>query len=123
MSKILIVDDEPDLLELLSGALQQAGHSVLTASNGTDALRLAHRELPKLIILDLLLPDLDGFTVCESLRRQPDTSHLPILMLTGVSGEIPRCAGAEAGVDQYLTKPVRVQEVLKRVNQLLESRG
>src|SRR4051812_33785005 len=105
MLTVLLVDDDPDMLELLNHNFRNAGFTVATAANGMEGLHRARRILPDIIVLDLLLPDLDGISVCEILRKQPSTASIPILMLTAVAGQLSRLAGLEAGADAYLTKP------------------
>jgi DNA-binding response OmpR family regulator len=119
MKRILIVDDEPDLRELLEYHFKHAGFSVLTAADGLEALEKVRLNLPDCILLDLLLPDLDGFTLCEILRRHPSTAPLPILFLTAVGGQISRLVGLDAGADDHLVKPVSPSVVLQRVNEFL----
>ena len=117
--KILIVDDDQDVAELLQVVLIRAGHTTLTASTGEEALTKAQESTPDLIILDLLLPDANGFTVCEQLRRHRATASVPIIIVTGLPGELPRFAGVEAGADVYLRKPFEIQTIVSRVDALL----
>src|SRR5689334_2804767 len=95
--KLLIVEDNTELLELLRLGFKQAGFSVSTASNGLEALKKARAHCPDLILLDLVLPELDGFAVCEALRRSGETAGIPIIMLTGLTSEFTRYAGMESG--------------------------
>src|SRR4029077_13556356 len=104
-TKLLVVEDNTELLELMRLGLKQAGFSISTATNGLDALKKARSIMPDLIVLDLILPELDGFAVCEALKRAPDTSAIPIILLTGLNGEFTRYAGMESGADEYVTKP------------------
>jgi DNA-binding response OmpR family regulator len=122
IARILVVDDEPDMLDLLRFNLTQAGYEVRTAANGTEGLRQAQRLLPDLVILDLMLPDVDGFTVCELLRRLPSTASIPVFMLTAMSGEIPRCHGFESGATEFLHKPIQTRDLLERVRSTLMQR-
>jgi DNA-binding response OmpR family regulator len=92
------------------------------APSGTEALRQAQRLLPDLFILDLMLPDIDGFTVCEMLRRLPSTASTPVFMLTAMSGEIPRCHGFESGATEFLYKPFQARDLLERVRSTLMQR-
>jgi DNA-binding response OmpR family regulator len=115
---ILVVDDDPDLLELLRLGFEGAGFSVITAANGPDALQQA-RSQPDLIVLDLVLPELDGFTVCQTLKRDRATASIPIIMLTGLTSQLSRLAGLECGADDYLRKPVTVAELVASVRTLL----
>ncbi|WXJ93650.1 Alkaline phosphatase synthesis transcriptional regulatory protein PhoP [Neomoorella carbonis] len=116
MPKVLIVDDEPAILELVSFNLQQAGFTTVTASDGAEALQKAATEKPDLIILDVMLPKVDGFEVCRSLRARGNT---PILMLTARREEIDRVLGLELGADDYLTKPFSPRELVARVRAIL----
>jgi DNA-binding response OmpR family regulator len=118
-AKILVVDDEPDLLDLIDTNLTAAGLSVLMAASGKDALRLARTLQPQLILLDLMLPELDGLEVCKLLRQDPNTRSIPIIMLTARAAEIDRVLGLELGADDYITKPFSVRELVLRVKKLL----
>ncbi len=117
--KILIVEDNSELLELLRLSLKQAGFKVVTASNGVSALESARSAAPDLVVLDLVLPELDGFAVCEILRREPETSAIPIVILTGLSTEFGRLTGLASGADAYVTKPVSAELLVAKVKHLL----
>jgi two-component system, OmpR family, alkaline phosphatase synthesis response regulator PhoP len=117
---ILVVDDTADMVEFLEYNLRRDGYQIVSASNGRDALNLARTRLPDLIILDLMLPDLDGFTVCEILRCQPSTSKIPVLLLTALAGEIPRTHGFESGATDYCSKPIGLVDLRTRVKHALE---
>ncbi|MGC8837315.1 MAG: response regulator [Anaerolineae bacterium] len=114
--KVLIVEDEPALLEALAYNLGRQGYEVLTAADGLTALKVAREHRPDLVILDVMLPGLDGFEVCRILRRE---MNMPILMLTARADEIDRVVGLELGADDYLTKPFSMRELLARVKALL----
>lgn len=114
--RILVVDDEPSILELVAYNLRRAGYEVLTADNGEDGLRLAREEDPDLVILDIMLPGIDGFEVLRALRRHSD---LPVLMLTARGEEIDRVVGFEIGADDYVTKPFSPRELTGRVKAIL----
>ncbi|HXG49684.1 MAG TPA: response regulator [Methylomirabilota bacterium] len=118
--QILIVDDEPDMLELLSVNLREAGFEVITARAGKEALDQARRFLPDLILLDLVLPDLDGLSVCEILRCQASTAGIPVIILTAVAGQIARCHGLAAGAEEFHTKPVNLPRLRASVREVLE---
>lgn len=118
--KILIVDDDPRLRDLLRIALERAGFATLTAAEGTSALIHARREAPDLIVLDIGLPELDGFEVCRRLRA---TSDVPILFLTARDDEIDRIVGLELGADDYVTKPFSPRELVARVRAILKRAG
>jgi pilus assembly protein CpaE len=120
--KILIIDDDPDTIEFLTLILQRLGYQVLEARDGMDALAEAHSEKPDLIILDVMMPGLDGFEVARSLRRHPETALTPILMFTARTQVEDKLAGYEAGVDIYLTKPVHPVELQANIKALLAQR-
>jgi two-component system phosphate regulon response regulator PhoB len=117
--KILVVDDEADALELIGFSLRAAGYEVLTATNGKDALAKARAVSPSLVVLDLLLPGVDGLEVCKILRRDQATIAIPILMLSAKATELDRVLGLELGADDYLTKPFSPRELVLRVKNLL----
>ncbi len=121
MPKILVVDDEPDAVELLKVNLKGAGYDVLTAADGEEALKKAKSLLPDLIVLDVMLPEVDGLEVCKILRRDQRISATPILMLTAKASEIDRVLGLELGADDYVTKPFSTRELILRVKRLLRS--
>ena len=120
--KLLVVEDNTELLELLRLGLKQAGFSVSTATNGIEALKKAHSVSPDLIVLDLVLPELDGFAVCETLRRRRETAGTPVIMLTGLTSEFTRYAGLESGADEYVTKPVSPDQLLPRIKHWLRQK-
>lgn len=119
MSRILIIDDDPTISELVTINLQMAGYDVSQAEDGEKGRALALQLRPDLIILDLMLPNVDGFTVCQRLRREPKTSEIPVLMLTALGQTQDKIDGFNAGADDYLTKPFEVEEMLVRVRALL----
>ena len=112
MPTILLVEDEPTLSETLRYNLEREGYTVLAAGDGVRGLELARREQPDLLILDVMLPRLDGFSVCRILRQESD---MPILMLTARQDEVDRIAGLELGADDYVAKPFSLGELLARV--------
>jgi len=118
--KILVVDDEPEAVELVEFNLKQAGFSVVSAIDGAEALKKARAVLPGLIVLDLMIPEVDGLEVCKMLRRDPATATIPIIMLTAKAAEIDRVLGLELGADDYLTKPFSPRELVLRVRKILE---
>lgn len=118
--KILVVDDEPEAVELVEFNLKQAGFEVVTAADGAEALKKARALLPGLIVLDLMLPEVDGLEVCKMLRRDPATARVPIVMVTARAAEIDRILGLELGADDYLTKPFSPRELVLRVKKILE---
>jgi two-component system phosphate regulon response regulator PhoB len=119
-ARILVVDDEPEAVELVEFNLRQAGYEVASAADGAEALQKARALLPSLIVLDLMLPELDGLEVCKILGRDPASAAIPIIMLTAKAGEIDRVLGLELGADDYLTKPFSPRELVLRVKKLLE---
>jgi DNA-binding response OmpR family regulator len=114
--KILIVDDEPAVTDLLVYNLRKANYVVLTAADGREALNVARQSTPDLILLDLMLPGMDGLEVCRELRK---TSDVPIIMITALSEEIDRVVGLELGADDYISKPFSVRELLARIKAVL----
>lgn len=119
-NRVLVVDDESDITELLSYNFRVAGYEVLTAADGMVAVSTAQRWLPEAIVLDLNLPGLDGFAVCEMLRVLPSTRDIPILMLTAFATEQSRQVGLQLGATDYLTKPFSPRDVVTRVTELLK---
>jgi DNA-binding response OmpR family regulator len=114
--RILVVDDEPTIREMLGYNLRRDGFIVETADDGREALAAARRNPPDLVVLDIMLPGLDGFQVCRALRQE---SHVPILVLSARGEEFDRVHGLELGADDYLTKPFAMRELLARVRSLL----
>lgn len=117
--KILIVDDEPDILEILSYNLSQEGYEVFTAKNGVEAVAKAKKKLPHLIILDVMMPDMDGIEACEMIRNTPDLENTIITFLTARSEDYSQVAGFEAGADDYITKPIKPKVLVSKVKALL----
>jgi two-component system phosphate regulon response regulator PhoB len=117
--KILIVDDETDALEVLGFKLREAGFNPIFAKDGTRALTAAKDEKPDLMVLDLMLPEVDGLEVCKILRRDPLTATMPIIMLTARAAEMDRVVGLELGADDYVTKPFSPRELVLRIRKLL----
>ena len=117
--KILVVEDDPATLRLMDYTLRHEGYQVLTASNGLEGLRKARNDAPDLIIMDVMLPGMDGFEVCHQLRAEPATAHLPVLMLSAKAQEIDKKTGLKWGADDYLAKPADPSEIVSRVGKLL----
>ncbi len=117
--KILVVEDEPDIRKLVHYNLAQERFKVIEAEDGEKALKSVQREKPHLIVLDLMLPGLSGLELCRNLRERPETSQIPILMLTAKAGEADRIVGLEMGADDYLTKPFSPRELVARVKAIL----
>ena len=121
--KILLVDDETDILEFLSYNLKKAGYNVITADNGKDAIKLAKQFLPHLIILDVMMPEMDGIETCEEIRKQPVLNNTVIAFLTARSEDYSQIAGFEAGADDYISKPIKPKVLISRVSALLKRFG
>lgn len=117
--KILIVDDEPDILDFLKYNLVKEGYEVLTASNGEDGIKIAEREQPQLIILDIMMPKMDGVEVCRQLRNKPGFEHTLITFLTAREEDYSQIAALDVGGDDYITKPIRPRVFISRVKALL----
>ena len=117
--KILIVDDEDHIRELLKFNLEKSGYNVYTANDGLEGLKLAREKQVDLILLDLMLPGMDGFEVCKEIRKDNIISNVPIIMLTAKSEEIDKILGLELGADDYITKPFSIRELSARVKALL----
>ncbi len=119
--KLLVVDDHPETLEIISRVLRQQGYAVTSAASGMQALALAEAEQPDLILLDGMMPDLDGWEVCRRIRHNPQIAHTPIIMFSAVNVAEQKLAGFNAGADDYLTKPTEPVELIERVQTLLEN--
>ncbi|MDH4265014.1 MAG: response regulator [Deltaproteobacteria bacterium] len=118
-AKILIVDDELDLTETIRFSLELEGCNVLVASNGEEGLNLARQEKPDLILLDLMLPKLDGYKVCRLLKFDERYKHIPILMLTAKTQEKDKILGKETGANEYITKPFDMDELMAKIKSYL----
>ena len=118
--KILVVDDEIDILTLLEYNLKKAGFKVISANDGPEAIESAKREKPNLIILDIMLPSMEGTEVCKALKKDDTTSHIPVIMLNAKGEEIDRIVGLELGADDYITKPFSPRELILRVKAVLK---
>ena len=119
MARILVVEDDPDISELIAHYLTRAGHQVDRLAHGGEAPRKVRETSPDLVVLDLMLPGLDGLMVCQALRSDPVTAAIPIIMLTAKGDEADRVAGLELGADDYVTKPFSPKELAARVGALL----
>ena len=117
--KVLVVDDEENIRMLIRFNLEKAGYEVLEAADGKEALGMAQKSLPDIIILDLMLPGMDGLEVCRNLKQAPQTAALPIIMLTAKSDEIDKVIGLELGADDYMAKPFSQRELLARIKAVL----
>jgi two-component system alkaline phosphatase synthesis response regulator PhoP len=117
--KILLVDDEPDIVEFLGYNLKKEGYHVLTANNGKDAIEIAKREVPHLIVLDVMMPDMDGIETCREIREQKGLQEVIIAFLTARNEDYTQIAGFEVGADDYITKPIKPRVFISRVKALL----
>jgi len=118
-----VVEDDPDQLEVIRSSLKAAGFAIGTAANGIEALLKTRSVAPDLIVLDLMLPGLNGFDICESLKQDPATASVPIIMLTGMHGQFGRFAGLEAGASEFLYKPFDPDQLINKVEELLNRVG
>jgi two-component system alkaline phosphatase synthesis response regulator PhoP len=117
--KILLVDDEPDILEIVGYNLSQEGYQISTATNGREAVTKAKKELPNLIIMDVMMPEMDGMEACEIIRKIPELSNVIITFLTARSEDYSQVAGFDAGADDYITKPIKPKLLVSKVKALL----
>ncbi len=117
--KILLVDDEPDILEFVGYNLKKEGFQVITANNGSLGLELAIKEKPHLILLDVMMPGMDGIETCDAIRNNPDIAHTLIAFLTARGEDYSQVAGFDAGADDYITKPIKPKVLISRIKALL----
>ena len=117
--KILLVDDEQDILEIVGYNLAQEGYQIVTATNGKEAISKAKKELPHLIIMDVMMPEMDGMEACENIRKLPELSNVIITFLTARSEDYSQVAGFDAGADDYITKPIKPKLLVSKVKALL----
>jgi DNA-binding response OmpR family regulator len=120
--RVLVVDDESDFIQLLKYNLENQGFDILAAGDGMEALNVARRELPDVVLVDLMLPDIDGFSVCEILRSQPSTSKVPIIVVSALDGEYVRSRGIQAGVACCFKKPVDMKVLGQSIRSSYEMR-
>ena len=116
---ILLVDDEPDILEIIGYNLSQEGYQIITAKNGKEAITKAKKGLPQLIIMDVMMPEMDGMEACEAIRKIPELSHTIITFLTARSEDYSQVAGFDAGADDYIAKPIKPKLLVSKVKALL----
>lgn len=121
--KILIVDDEPDILEFLQYSLKKEGYEVVTASDGKQAILVAEREKPNLILLDIMMPELDGVETCRTLRSKKEFADTPVAFLTARDEDFSQIAALDVGGDDYITKPIKPRVLISRINALLRRAG
>jgi len=117
--KILLVDDEQDILEIVGYNLAQEGYQIVTATKGKEAITKAKKELPHLIIMDVMMPEMDGMEACENIRKLPELSNVIITFLTARSEDYSQVAGFDAGADDYITKPIKPKLLVSKVKALL----
>lgn len=117
--KILLVDDEPDILEIVGYNLSSEGYKVITAENGLEAVKIAKNEKPQLIILDVMMPEMDGIEACEQIRAIPELKNVLVTFLTARGEDYSQVAGFEAGADDYITKPIKPKVLVSKVKALL----
>ncbi|MBP0904824.1 response regulator transcription factor [Mariniflexile gromovii] len=117
--KILLVDDEPDILEIVGYNLTSEGYQVITAENGSEGVKKAKKELPNLIILDVMMPEMDGIEACELIRKHPDLQNTLVVFLTARGEDYSQVAGFDAGADDYITKPIKPKVLVSKVKALL----
>jgi DNA-binding response OmpR family regulator len=120
MAKILIVDDEPDIVTALGIRMKAAGYEVITAADGMEGLDAARKQNPDLVLLDIMLPKLDGYKVCRILKFDENYRHIPILMITAKVTDINKKMGEEVGADAYITKPFNSDELMAKIKETLE---
>ncbi len=118
--KILLVDDEPDIIEFVGYNLKKEGFQVLTSSNGIEAIAIAKKELPHLIVLDVMMPEMDGIETCEEIKRIPELKNTIIAFLTARGEDYSQIAGFDAGADDYISKPIKPKVLISRVKALLK---
>lgn len=121
--KILVVEDDPNIVKLLRYTLEKENFSVRSSRSGEEALKIIKEELPDLILLDVMLPGVDGFEVCKTLKKNPNLASIPVVMLTAKGEEVDRVVGLELGADDYVTKPFSPRELALRVKAVLKRKG
>ncbi len=121
--KILVIEDDPPTLRLITYTLQQEGYRVLTATNGLTGIRKAQNENPDLILLDVMLPGIDGFEICHRLRTETQTAGLPIILVSAKAQEIDKTVGLKVGADDYISKPWQRSELTAKIADILERKS
>ena len=121
--RILVIEDDPGSLRLIRYTLEREGYQVLAATNGLAGIRKAQSEEPDLIVLDIMLPGIDGFEICHRLRAEPQTAQLPILMLSAKAQEIDKATGLKVGADVYISKPWHRRELVTKIATMLERKS
>jgi twitching motility two-component system response regulator PilH len=123
MSRILVVEDSPTVLYMVSRMLAEGGYQVMTAKDGEEAMSLAIKELPNLVLLDVILPKLNGYQVCRRMKSTPATAQIPVIMITSKTKDTDRRWGFEQGADDYVTKPFDARKLLDVVNRFVPKVG
>lgn len=118
-ARILLVDDEPDILEIVGYNLSQEGYTIITATNGKEAIEKARLEIPDLIIMDVMMPEMDGIEACENIRKIPELANVIITFLTARNEDYTQVAGFDAGADDYISKPIKPKLLVSKINALL----
>lgn len=118
--KILVVDDDPYILMSLEFLMQKNGYSVVVARNGTEALQLVQQEIPDLVVLDIMMPDIDGYAICEFIKEQPALNHIIVVFLSAKTRESDQRKGLELGAAAFVFKPFSTRSLIKEINQLLQ---
>jgi len=118
---VLVVDDEPNIVLSLEFLMKNAGHEVRVAKDGAEAISAFQEKVPDLVLLDIMVPKLDGYAVCESIRANPDWQHVPIIILTAKGRETEKEKGLSAGADDFVTKPFSTRDVVERVEKFLSA--
>ena len=121
--KILLVDDEPDILEIISYSLESAGYKIYKANNGLEAIKIAKKIIPDLIIMDLMMPHMNGIDACDAIRKSDNLNDVIITFLSARGEDFSKIAGFEAGADDYITKPIKPKVLLSKVKALLRRKG
>lgn len=119
MALILLADDDPDILQLMRWRLERAGHQVLDTASGQQVVELAQQHRPQLVLMDVMMPELDGYQACQQLRAHPDLGGIPVVLLSARAAESDRRRGLEAGASEYLVKPFGLPQLLTLIEQLL----
>lgn len=119
MARIVVADDDPDILNIVAMSLEAMGHEVARATNGREAVRLTKGTDPQLVVMDLMMPEMNGYEATEALKADPETASIPVLALTAKAMRGDEEKGRQAGVDAYVTKPFRISQVIEVVEQLL----
>lgn len=119
MAQILVIDDDSSLLTMMSMILKRAGHETLTATNGQDGINVAREQRPDLAFVDVMMPEMNGLQVCQYLRQDASTSHIPLVVLTALTGKEHEEDALAAGADRYLSKPVTFDSLAEIINELL----